>query len=138
MPRARRRPQANRSRRDTRRAGTSRWSSDRYLAKVDYCRGVLQDGQGVVAVPGDAGPLSNSSARTVGLLLGDPVLEVAAAVDDAPAGSEAAGSGAEVAPVAQGGDGDAENVGDFGDGEQLVVGVRVLGCLLYTSDAADE
>jgi len=35
-------------------------------------------------------------------------------------------TGAEVAPAAQGGDGDADNVGDFGDGEQLVVGVRVL------------
>src|SRR5665647_912390 len=53
---------------------------------------------------------------------GDFVVPVAHAAADA----EAAGTGAEVAPVAQGGDGDADDVGDFTDGEQLVVGVRVL------------
>ena len=56
-----------------------------------------------------------------------PDADFTAPVADAAADAEAVRTGAEVAPVAQGGDGDAENVGDLGDGEQLVVGVRVLG-----------
>ena len=48
---------------------------------------------------------------------GDFVVPVAHATADA----ETAGTGAEVAPVAQGGHGDADDVGDFTDGEQFVV-----------------
>src|SRR5665811_1283961 len=48
---------------------------------------------------------------------GDFVVPVAHAAADA----EAAGTGAEVAPVTQGGDGDADDVGDFTDGEQFIV-----------------
>src|ERR1035437_595727 len=48
---------------------------------------------------------------------GDFVVPVAHAAADA----EAAGTGAEVAPVAKGGDGDADDVGDFTDGEQFIV-----------------
>ena len=56
-----------------------------------------------------------------------PGADLAAPVADAAADAEAVRTRAEVAPVAQGGNGDAENVGDFGDGEQLVACVRVLG-----------
>src|SRR3954468_3541797 len=52
----------------------------------------------------------------------DPCVEVVAAVKDAAAEAEAAGAGAEVAPVAEGGDGGAQHFGGFGDGEQVGVG----------------
>ncbi len=55
-----------------------------------------------------------------------PGADFAAPVADAAADAEAVRTGAEVAPVAQGGDGDAENVGDLSDGEQLVVGVLMV------------
>ena len=57
---------------------------------------------------------------------GDFVVPVAHAAADA----EAAGTGAEVAPVAQGGDGDADDVGDFTDGEQFVVAPALSDTLL--------
>src|SRR5680860_1654596 len=60
-------------------------------------------------------------------LLFEPLEDFAAPVADGPADPKALWPGAEVAPVAQGGDGDADYVGDFGDGEQFVVGVRGLG-----------
>jgi hypothetical protein len=46
----------------------------------------------------------------------DPLVEVVGAVEDAAAEAEAAGSDAEVVPIAQGGDECAEQVGGFGDG----------------------
>jgi hypothetical protein len=55
------------------------------------------------------------------VLFDDPLVEVVGAVEDAAAEAEAAGSGAEVTPVAQGGDGCAEQVSYFGDGEEVVV-----------------
>ena len=55
------------------------------------------------------------------VLFGDPGVEVVGAVKDAAAEAEAAGSGAEVPPIAQSGDGCAEEVGCFGDGEEIVV-----------------
>lgn len=56
-----------------------------------------------LAEPHGREPRRTSSLRVVWLsrLLGDPVLEIGAAVDDAATESEAAGFGAEVAPVAQ-------------------------------------
>ena len=49
----------------------------------------------------------------------DPGAQVGAAVEDAPAESEAVRAGAEVSPVPEGGDGGAEHVRGLGDGEQL-------------------
>ena len=49
----------------------------------------------------------------------DPGVQVVAAVEDAAAEAEAARTGAQVSPVAQGGDGGAQEVGGFGDGEQV-------------------
>ena len=51
-------------------------------------------------------------------------------VDHASTDAEAAGPGAEVSPLAQGGDRSADQVGDLGDREQLVVLVRSHGVLL--------
>jgi hypothetical protein len=51
----------------------------------------------------------------------DPLVDVVGAVEDAAAEADAAGSGAEVAPIAQGGDGCAEQVGGVGDGEKVVL-----------------
>src|SRR4051794_25622114 len=59
---------------------------------------------------------------TVGLL-GEPEDEVGAPVADVAADLEAAGSGAEVAPVAQGAFGHAEETAGFLEGEHLVAGV---------------
>jgi hypothetical protein len=58
------------------------------------------------------------------VLVLDPAAEVVAAVEDAAAESEAVRADVEVPPVAEGGDGGAEEVGGFGDREQfgLVVG----------------
>src|SRR5215213_9295623 len=53
--------------------------------------------------------------------------DLRAPVADAAADAEAARAGAEVAPVAQGRDRDADNVGDFLHGQQFVVGARDLG-----------
>src|SRR3954467_3072681 len=67
---------------------------------------------------------------------GDPCVEVVAAVKDAAAEAEAAGAGAEVAPVAEGGDGGAQQYGGFGDGEQGGAGACNgvgHGCLLNGS-----
>ena len=55
---------------------------------------------------------------------GDVVVPLAHAAPDA----QAVRSGAEVAPVTQGGDRGAEDVGDFGDGEQLVLDGRPVRC----------
>src|SRR5690348_13635840 len=63
----------------------------------------------------------------------DPGAEVVAAVEDAAAEAEAGRSGAEVSPVAEGGDGGAEEFGGLGDGEQVghvVAGLVGHGCLL--------
>jgi hypothetical protein len=58
---------------------------------------------------------------------GDPFVEVVGAVEDAAAEAEAAGSGAEVPPVAQGGFGGAEDARCFVDREEIVVvPLRVL------------
>ena len=56
----------------------------------------------------------------------DPYVNVVGAVEDAAADFEAAGSDAEVAPVAQGGYGCAEDGGGFVDGEQVVVRPMVV------------
>ncbi len=48
----------------------------------------------------------------------DPGVEVVAAVEDAAAEAEAGRAGAQVASVAQGGDGSAQELGGLGDGEQ--------------------
>src|SRR5215218_4862272 len=53
--------------------------------------------------------------------------DLRAPVADAAADAEAARAGAEVAPVAQGRDRDADNVGDFLHGQQFVVGARRVG-----------
>src|SRR5215211_1489729 len=53
--------------------------------------------------------------------------DLRAPVADAAADAEAARAGAEVAPVAQGRDRDADNVGDFLHGQQFVVGARGVG-----------
>ena len=71
---------------------------------------------------GRLSPVS-ASLWTVGLL-GEPEDEVGAPVADVAADLEAAGSGAEVAPVAQGAFGDAEEGAGFLEGEHLVAGVR--------------
>jgi len=55
-------------------------------------------------------------------LCSDPILHVVQSVDDAAADAEAVRSGAEVSPVAQGGDRGADQVGGLGDREQRVVG----------------
>src|SRR4051812_35881727 len=63
----------------------------------------------------------------------DPGMEILAAVEDPAADAEATWSGAEVPPVAEGGDGGAEEFGGFGDGEQVglcVGGGLGHGCLL--------
>src|SRR5215208_5286991 len=60
---------------------------------------------------------------TVGLF-GEPEGEVGAPVADVAADLEAAGSGAEVAPVAQGALGDPEVGAGLLEGEHLVAGVR--------------
>src|SRR4051812_2509705 len=54
----------------------------------------------------------------------DPRLDVVAAIEDAAAKAEAARAGAEVAPIAESGNGSAEQCGGFGDGEQIGVGPR--------------
>ena len=54
-------------------------------------------------------------------LLFEPLEDVGSPVADSPADPEAPWAGAEVAPVAQGGDGGAEQFGGFGDGKQLIV-----------------
>ena len=59
----------------------------------------------------------------------DPRVDVGSSVQDAPAEAEAEGAGAEVAPVAQGGDGCADDVGRLVDGEQFVAGVGDGGVL---------
>src|SRR5680860_966986 len=70
---------------------------------------------------------ASAGALWIAGLLFEPLEDFAAPVADRPADPKALWSGAEVAPVAQGGDRDADDVGDFGDGEQFVVGVRGLG-----------
>ena len=60
-------------------------------------------------------------------LVFEPLVDVAAPVADGAADEEALWAGAEVAPVAQGRDGYADEVGDFGEGEELVVRVRGRG-----------
>src|SRR4029453_183759 len=62
-------------------------------------------------------------AVAVGLVV-EPDEDLRAPIADAAANAEAARAGAEVAPVAQGRDGDADNVGDFLHGQQFVIGVR--------------
>jgi hypothetical protein len=47
----------------------------------------------------------------------DPCMQIAGLVDDAAAEAKAAGSGAEMAPVAQGGYGGEDDCGCFVDGE---------------------
>src|SRR3954462_13687424 len=75
----------------------------------------------------DAGPVpSRRSAGGAGLsarglvsLCVDPGTQVGAAVEDTPPESEAGRAGAQVSPVPAGGDGRAEHLRGFGDGEQL-------------------
>ena len=57
--------------------------------------------------------VSPGAVWMTGLLL-EPLEDVAAPVADRAADREALGSGAEVAPVARSGDGDADEVSDFG------------------------
>src|SRR4051794_32857633 len=61
---------------------------------------------------------SLSGATSTPLLL-DPRLEVVTAVEDAAAEAEATRTGAQVAPVPQGGHRSAEQLGGLGDGEQF-------------------
>src|SRR3712207_9489183 len=49
----------------------------------------------------------------------DPCTQVVAAIEDAAAEPEGVRAGAQVAPVPQGGDRGAQQVGGFADGEQL-------------------
>jgi hypothetical protein len=55
----------------------------------------------------------------VALLL-EPVLDIGAVVAHVSANAEAARSGAEVAPLAQGGGQDAQQLGYFGEGDQFI------------------
>ena len=55
----------------------------------------------------------------------EPVANVGAPVAHRAADLEAVRSGAEVSPVAEGGDGDADEVGDLVDGVEVVVRVGV-------------
>src|SRR3712207_7028437 len=63
-----------------------------------------------------AGSLSGGASAQ---LLLHPRLEVVTAVEDAAAEAEAAGAGAQVAPVPEGGHRSAEQLGGLGDGEQF-------------------
>jgi hypothetical protein len=63
----------------------------------------------------------SSVAGRLGAPVVDPRAEVVTAVEDAAAETEAARAGAQVAPVAEGGDRGAEELGGFGDGEQFGV-----------------
>jgi len=67
-------------------------------------------------------PRSAALLRAVGLF-GEPVDEVGAPVADVAAEFESAGSGAEVAPVAQGAFWAAKEPAGFLEGEHLVAGV---------------
>ena len=74
-------------------------------------------------LPRGAAKSEDALAVAIGLVV-EPGEDLRAPVADAAANAEAARAGAEVAPVAQGRDGDADNVGDFLNGQQFVVGVR--------------
>jgi hypothetical protein len=70
----------------------------------------------------------SDDALTVAIgLVVEPREELRAPVADAAADAEAARASAEVAPVAQGRDRDADNVGDFLHGQQFVIGADQLG-----------
>src|SRR5215203_7502900 len=72
--------------------------------------------------------MMSDDALTVAIgLVVEPGEDLRAPVADAAADAEAARAGAEVAPVVQGRDRDADNVGDFLHGQQFVVGVRGVG-----------
>src|SRR5918995_783089 len=78
----------------------------------------------VVTHPSDRGSAKSDDALAVAIgLVVEPGEDLRAPVADAAANAEAARAGAEVAPVAQGSDGDTDNVGDFLDGQQFVIGV---------------
>jgi hypothetical protein len=83
----------------------------------------------VVTHPSDYRRLSESDdALAVGIgLVVEPGEDPRAPVADAAADAEAARAGAEVAPVAQGREGDADNDGDFLHGQQFIVGVQGVG-----------
>jgi hypothetical protein len=65
-----------------------------------------------VRLPRGAAKSEDALAVVIGLVV-EPGEDLRAPVADAAANAEAARAGAEVAPVAQGRDGDADNVGDF-------------------------
>lgn len=97
------------------------WNS-RWLPPVGLARAHAH----VVTHPSDCPEAQRSQTLwrvAIGLVV-EPGEDLRAPVADAAANAEAARAGAEVAPVAQGRDGDADNVGDFLHGQQFVVGVR--------------
>jgi hypothetical protein len=65
-------------------------------------------------------------AVAIGLVV-EPGEDLPAPVADAAADAEAAWAAADVAPIAQGCDRDADNVGNFLHGQQFVVGARGVG-----------
>src|SRR6478752_1170024 len=78
--------------------------------------------------PNDRSSGGAPSSATVTLLV-QPCEHFVAPVAHAAADAEAARSGAQVAPVAQGADGGAEQFGGFGDGEQIRFGRGGRGCV---------